>query len=108
MQVTPVGDDLQILLTAGIVHIGAVALAMPCPPTNEGVTASVSVLTVPGHRDDIPASRVALAICKVVGRPIAVSAGLHLDGASKEEINILLKNSETLVQNFLIALQERK
>ena len=99
------GQDLVVMLTAGRVHVGAVALAVPCRENAEGVTASCSVLTAPGHRDNIPAERAAMALCKVLHSPVSVTAGLHLDGASKEEITAMVENSDQAVQNLIDVLR---
>ena len=95
------GEDLLVTLAAGKVHVGAVALAVPVPRNAEGVTASVSVMTVPGHRDDIPAHAAALQICKAVARPVSLTAGLHIDNAAQEDINALLQNAQGAVDKFI-------
>lgn len=96
-----VGEDLSVILTAGRAHVGAAALAMPCGENAEGVTASVSVLTVPGHRDNLPAQEAALRLCKVTGRPVSVTAGLHIDKAAKEEIKQLMQNADGAVAQLI-------
>ena len=101
MEASFVGDDLRVVLTAGKAHIGAVALAVPCMMTQEGITASCSVLTVPGHRDNVPAESTALKLCKTLQRPVSVTAGLHLEHASREEIETLLKNTDEVVEKLL-------
>jgi len=93
-----VGEDLEAILTAGKTHIGAVALAVPCSKTAEGVTASCSVLTVPGHRDNVPAEEAALMLCKALKCSVSVAAGLHIDRASKEQIMALVENSRKAVE----------
>lgn len=95
------GQDLQVLITAGKAHVGAVALAVPCPVTAEGVTASVSVMTVPGHRDNIVAEAAALSLCKALGRSVSVTAGLHIDHAAQQDIMALVNNAKEAI-NILI------
>jgi len=96
-----VGKDYFALLTAGTAHIGATALAVPCPPNAEGITASVSVLTVPGHRDDIPARNLALLMCKALKRPVTLTVGMHIDQADQNDIITLLNNAEAAVKEFI-------
>lgn len=98
VQYQQIGQDLQVLITAGKAHVGAVALAVPCPVNAEGVTASVSVMTVPGHRDNIVAEAAALSLCKAFGRPVSVTAGLHIDQASQEEIMALVDNAKEAIK----------
>ena len=105
LEASAVGKDWQVVLTAGKAHIGAVALAVPCPRTAEGVTASVSVLTAPGHRDDIPAGKLALKLCKATSTKVTVTAGLHLDGATLEEINDLVDNSVRIADILVLKLK---
>ncbi len=100
-----VGQDMVVVITAGKAHVGAVALAVPCEKNAEGVTASCSVLTVPGHRDNIPAERAAMRLCKLLQRPISVTAGLHIDKATEEEIQLLLENSEVVVENLMLSMR---
>lgn len=99
------GNDLVVIITAGRAHVGAVALAVPCEKTPEGVTASSSVLTVPGHRDNIPAEQAALKLCKAFKRPVSVTAGLHIDHATEEEIQELMYNSQEVVEKLLVLLK---
>ena len=96
-----VGQDLQVLLTAGKAHVGAVALAVPCARTAEGVTASVSVMTVPGHRDNVVAGDAALRLCKALGRPVSVTAGLHIDQATACEIKALVTHTDEAVDKLI-------
>lgn len=101
-----VGHDLAVLLTAGRVHIGAVALAVPVQGSAEGVTASCSVLTAPGHRDNLPAEQAALALCKALSCNVTVAAGLHIDHATKEQITTLVKNSAAVINKLIAILKE--
>lgn len=98
VQYQTVGQDLQVLIMAGKAHVGAVALAVPCQTNAEGVTASVSVMTVPGHRDNIVAEAAALSLCKALGRPVSVTAGLHIDQASQKEIMALVDNAKEAIK----------
>lgn len=96
-----VGQDLQVLITAGKAHVGAVALAIPCARTAEGVTASVSVMTVPGHRDNVVAGDAALRLCKALGRPVSVTAGLHIDQADGMVIQALITHADEAVNKLV-------
>lgn len=92
------GKDLQVLISAGKIHIGATALAVPCQMTPEGITASVSIMTVPGHRDDVVAGKAALELCKALGCSVCVTAGLHIDQATQEEILTLVSNAQEAIK----------
>ncbi len=90
-----IGNDILVCLYGGSrPHIGAAALAFPCQDDGCGVTAWASVLGAPGHRDDTVAHRLAMNLCKATGRPVCMTAGIHIDHASGEEITHLLRNAE--------------
>lgn len=99
------GQDLTVNITAGKAHLGATALAVPCHNNAEGVLASCSVMTVPGHRDNIPAEAAALKLCKALGCVVSVNAGLHIDKASQEEIAALVENSAKAVDGLIKILE---
>jgi len=80
---------------------GAAALAQYEP---ERQSATVSVLTAYGHRDDAVASRFAKALAAAGKCTAAVSAGLHVDGAGAAEIALLRRNSEDCLAQLLAAL----
>lgn len=101
-----VGSDLQVVITAGKAHVGATALAVPCQTTAEGVTASVSVMTAPGHRDDVVAGKSALDICKALRCNVGVTAGLHIDNATQEEIMTLVANAKEAINTLIKKLKE--
>lgn len=72
-------------------HVGATAQAIPRP--EPGRTATTSLLAVPCHRDDVPAHELASALATRLRVPVAVSVGLHVDNATKEDIEGLLANA---------------
>lgn len=99
------GKDLTVNITAGRAHLGASALAVPCQNNPEGVLASCSVMTVPGHRDNIPAEAAALRLCKALGCVVCVNAGLHIDKASQEEITALVANAAGGIDKLIKMLE---
>lgn len=101
-----VGSDLQVVITAGKAHVGATAFAVPCQTTAEGVTASVSVMTAPGHRDDVVAGKSALELCKAMRCNVCVTAGLHIDHASQDEIMTLVNNTKESINILIKKLKE--
>ena len=96
------GGDLVACVSGGEApHVGAAALAQYEP---ERQSATVSVLTAYGHRDDAVASRFAKALAAAGKCTAAVSAGLHVDGAGAAEIALLRRNSEDCLAQLLAAL----
>ena len=101
-ELTRCGGDLLARVCGGEApHVGAAALAQYEP---ERQSATVSVLTAYGHRDDAVASRFAKALAAAGKCTAAVSAGLHVDGAGAAEIALLRRNSEDCLAQLLAAL----
>lgn len=92
------GDDLVVSIYNENAHIGAVAVGEYDRETGR---VSVSVVTRLGHKDDAIAQKAAYSICKSTRRPVCVIAGVHLDSITAEEIDKILENSTTAVEEFL-------
>jgi len=76
------GRDLCVVICGGdLPHLGALALAQSCPSrvNPAEMSASVSVLTLLGHKEDQLASWVAGRISRRIGANVAVLCGIHLD-----------------------------
>jgi len=84
------GDDIFASVTGGTrPHVGAVALAEP--------SGALSALTAEGHKDSVIAEMFAKKLCEKYGVNVCVSAGVHVDDASKDEIALLVENARTLL-----------
>ena len=91
------GSDWTIAVCGGTLHhIGAVAVGYPGEKE-----AAADTFLFPGHRDDIVASMFAKKISGALGCRTTVSAGIHIDHASREELRILLENSEKCCEELL-------
>ena len=89
VQVQEVGNDLSICISGGDKpHIGAVALGIPISlPHDPSVhTSSVSLMTVPGHKEDEFALRVSRKLAKQLNKVVVTSCGIHIQGIKKDEI----------------------
>jgi len=108
----PSGKDWIVSVQGGDTpHVGAVALACPCAPpadTSGKITAFVSVLTTPGHRDDELARKLALQMCKDLNQNISLSVGIHVHNATYTEISTLVKNAEEAVADLLSLLKKNE
>ena len=71
-------------------HLGATAQAIPRP--EPGRTATVSILAVPCHRDEIPAHDIAAALATRFGVPVTASMGFHVEQASKDDLRRARRN----------------
>lgn len=87
--------------TPAFAHVGATAQAIPRP--EPGRTATVSLLAVPCHRDEIPAHDIAAALATKFAMPCSASTGYHLENASPADLQKMLEVNQQLIG----ALEER-
>lgn len=89
-------------------HVGAVVLALPVPSddahSSDASGASASLLTVPGHREDLLARRLALLAARRMQSRVVVVCGIHVDNATPAIIQKLEDMAHDLVQKMLHAL----
>jgi hypothetical protein len=86
-------------------HVGAVAVG---DYDYEQESASVSVITRLGHRDDALAGQAAYLLSKSTRRPVCVVAGVHLDDITREEIDKILSNSKLAVNEIINVYNQQK
>ena len=94
------GDHPVIYIFNENAHIGAVALADYDAAHG---TASVSVITRAGHKEDLIARGAAYRVSKALQKPVCVLAGIHIDKAGPDEIRLLRRNAALVVTAFLKA-----
>lgn len=88
---------MLIVLTGGErPHCGAVALAVPYKKT-----ASCSLLSAPQHKDGDLAKPLAEKIAKRTGKNVVLVAGVHVENATPEDVQMLVDNSHKEVDRFL-------
>jgi hypothetical protein len=103
LSAVPMGNDLSVSIYGGDrAHIGAVALGVPTPShsTGGGMSASVSVLTLTGHKEDDLARKAAAALARQLERVVVVSCGIHLDAITQAEIDAVVEMVDALVQDL--------
>ena len=89
LQATAMGKDWNVVITGGeIPPMGAVALGIPRPSLQnpEATSASVSVLTLTGHKEDEVARPAAHFLAGRLNVPVVVSCGIHNDDIRPEDI----------------------
>ncbi len=98
------GGDIAVSVAGGTApHIGAVSLAVYEPLRD---SATVSTVTVHTHRDDAVAAYFAKTISREMKCTVSVSAGLHLDDASDEDIRRLFTNSKECCRALIEAVMQ--
>lgn len=81
--------------TPAYAHLGATAQAIPRPEHDR--TATVSILAVPCHRDEVPAHDIAAALATRFRVPVSASCGFHVEAASKDDIGRVLQTTKDLI-----------
>lgn len=88
------GDDLLVVIGGGEKpHVGSVSLCAGGPPI------SISLID---HKDYLISHSAAWRIYKKLNRRVIVICGIHVDNATKKDIEILLRNSEKCVEKFIL------
>lgn len=93
-----IGNGLAVFLFNDAAHIGAVAVSQFDHAENR---ASTSVITLLGHKDDAVAYQAAHEICRAAKIPVSVTAGIHLDDITLEEIKGIKENSDKVIKEFI-------
>jgi gallate decarboxylase subunit D len=99
--VMKIGQDLVVVIWGGErPHIGAVALAQSRQSLKDPQmkSATASVLSILGHKEDAVVKSVSERLAAVADRPVVVTAGIHWDNLQQSDLNQILKNVEILVQ----------
>jgi hypothetical protein len=105
-----VGEDLLLSIWGGPKpHVGAVAMAIPRPSLrNPAVMSSTSsVLTRLGHKEDDIAKRVSERLSAALNKVVIVSAGIHWDDLSKEDIETIQTACEELTDRLIQRISRR-
>jgi gallate decarboxylase subunit D len=86
-----IGDDLVFFLGGGErTHIGGVVICEPGKP--------VKTIRLTGHYDDIVLQPIAELACSKYKTKVVAVGGVHVDHATKQEINLLVENCKKLVE----------
>jgi Tat protein secretion system quality control protein TatD with DNase activity len=96
------GEDLAVTLLGGEKsHIGAVAVAQEAQnAATRAKTVSVSVICLPGHKEDELARAAALRLSRALGNSVSVSVGIHVNNASQADIQQLLDNTHHVLERI--------
>ncbi len=93
------GKDLQVSISGGREHIGAVALAVygDSVPDNR----RAMKIALPGHREDELAQAAALRLSRALRCTVSVSAGIHFDNLTKTEIGVIVKIVDEMIAELI-------
>jgi gallate decarboxylase subunit D len=96
-------DCLVILYGGTRPHIGAVGLGQVRPSLKdpEAISATSSVFTYVGHKEDVVAKAVSEELTRRLGRNTVVVAGIHWDGLTEEDIGTIRDVCRTLTDEIV-------
>ncbi len=103
------GEDLVVELGGGSrPHVGAVAVSVARPSQTDRtkVSGTPNLITLSGHKEDQIAIEAALGLTAKTRRTTVVIAGMHVDGANNEEINALVDNARSALNQIGANLAE--
>jgi len=104
-----VGDELLVYIYGGEVpHIGAVAAATPRPSLRDSSkkSATASVLTYVGHKEDDLAKQAAESLAAALDTNVVVTAGIHWDDLPAGDIEQVIANSRQLIAALIDRLKK--
>jgi len=88
-----IGDDQVFYLGGGErPHIGGVVICEPGKKTY--------IIRLTEHYDDVVLKPIAEAACKKYKNKIVALGGVHIDQATKQDIDLLVKNCAKLVEKI--------
>ena len=84
-----IGDHLLLILEGGEKpHIGSV---VTCEPGKDAILVSLGT-----HKDYIVLKPIAETACKKYNTTVVAVGGIHIDNATREDIDLIIKNCERL------------
>lgn len=100
------GPDLLVTLWGGAIHVGALAMAVPRPSLRDPGerSATASVFTFPGHKEDAVAKLLSEGLSGRLDRHVVVVAGIHWDGLQPGEINQIMEACEALLGRIALEI----
>ncbi|MZI93446.1 hypothetical protein F9817_09570 [Vibrio sp. CAIM 722] len=104
LQLIEAGPDYCVVIYGGeCPHIGAVAMGQPRPSLQDSTqtSASVSVLTVMGHKEDLLAHSIALRLASRLNAVVCVTCGIHIDDAHPDQIKVIQKLVNKLIEKLI-------
>ena len=83
-------------------HVGSVTVSIPRPSLADKERTSVtsSVINLLSHKDEVVSRPAAEMLAIALDRPVVCVAGIHVDGASSEDVAILVRHSEEVVRGL--------
>ena len=109
--VKQIGQDFLVAIYGGEKpHIGAVSVAQPRASLKdpEVISATASVLCLPGHKEDELVKATSEILSAALNTSVVVTAGIHWDNINEEGIDKIIANSKILVDRILETIVSNK
>jgi len=104
-----IGEDLLVAIWGGTrPHIGAVAVALPRPSLADPqiTSATSSVFTLLGHKEDEIVKMVSERLSARLGKNVVVTAGIHWDNLPKEGIEEIVSHCRELADEITTKISQ--
>ena len=104
------GPDILVAMWGGTYpHIGAIGMAQVRPSLRvaEETSASASVFTFLGHKEDLLVKPLAEELTRRLARNSVVVAGIHWDNLTDDEIKTVVKLCRRLAERIVVRLSHR-
>ena len=90
-------------------HVGSVVVSTPAATIRDPgkIRATSSMINLPPHMDDLVARPAAERLAMLFMTSVVCVAGLHVDDATKAEIEEMVKNAETVVEQLVCMVNNR-
>jgi hypothetical protein len=98
------GEDCLVILYGGArPHIGAIGIAQARPSLRdpEVVSATSSVFTYVGHKEDMVAKSMSEELARKIGGNTVVVAGIHWDDLTAADIKTITAIGKTLTEKII-------
>ena len=100
MDITPVGDDIHILMTGGDNHrIGCTAWSVPMPDTDP-VECKTTVIKSDDMADESFCAYVAENIARQTGQRTLCTGGVYVDNPDEHQIRKLYENIDEMIMDW--------
>jgi len=104
-----IGEDLLVAIWGGTrPHIGAVAVALPRPSLADPqiTSATSSVFTLLGHKEDEIVKMVSERLSARLGKNVVVTAGIHWDNLPEEGIEEIVSHCRELADEITTQISQ--
>jgi hypothetical protein len=86
-----IGDDLLVIIFNENPHIGGVSL----------FCGEMHTIHKPHHKDHIISQKISKKLGEVLKKDVLVICGIHIDNATKDQIDLVIKNTEKCIQKLI-------